>query len=175
MGGALAGTAYGVSGAVIFRESITPCVTVCNDAQARGARVRVVRPYVCRQQRKRRCGCCLLNEMNIAHRTKERRGVASDGAHFFFFFLRFGGFCEISGGVAAARSGLFYGVWLGGMFGLFRNHVASLKEQARMAEEDERLAQVKTASMLPTQAPGGGARTNRGPFGVVPLWRMIDS
>ncbi|CAN0423777.1 unnamed protein product [Ectocarpus sp. 12 AP-2014] len=47
----------------------------------------------------------------------------------------------VSGGVAAARSGLFYGVWLGGVFGLFRNHVASLREQARLAEEDERLAQ----------------------------------
>lgn len=48
-----------------------------------------------------------------------------------------------AGGVAAARRGLFYGVWLGGVFGLFRNHVASLREQAQMAEEDERRAQVK--------------------------------
>lgn len=41
------------------------------------------------------------------------------------------------------RRGLFYGVWLGGVFGLFRNHVASLREQAKIAEEDERLAQVR--------------------------------
>lgn len=47
--------------------------------------------------------------------------------------------------MAAARRGLFYGVWLGGVFGLFRNHVASLREQAQLAEEDERLAQVITA------------------------------
>eukprot|EP00752_Nemacystus_decipiens_P005453 g4942.t1 len=47
----------------------------------------------------------------------------------------------VTGGVANARRGLFYGVWLGGMFGLFRNHVASLREQAQMAEEDARLAQ----------------------------------
>lgn len=51
-----------------------------------------------------------------------------------------------AGGVAAARRGLFYGVWLGGVFGLFRNHVASLREQAQMAEEDERLAQVKATT-----------------------------
>eukprot|EP00904_Undaria_pinnatifida_P000850 jgi/Undpi1/10766/HiC_scaffold_29.g13214.m1 len=47
----------------------------------------------------------------------------------------------VSGGLAAVRRGLFYGVWLGGVFGLFRNHVASLREQAKIAEEDERLAQ----------------------------------
>ncbi|CAB1120374.1 unnamed protein product [Ectocarpus sp. CCAP 1310/34] len=44
-------------------------------------------------------------------------------------------------GMAAARSHLFYGFWLGGVFSLFRNHVASLREQARLAEEDKRLAQ----------------------------------
>lgn len=47
----------------------------------------------------------------------------------------------VSGGLAAVRRGLFYGVWLGGVFGLFRNHVASLREQARLSAEDERLAQ----------------------------------
>lgn len=51
-----------------------------------------------------------------------------------------------AGGVASARRGLFYGVWLGGLFSLFRNHVASLKEQAQLAEEHERLAQVFAAS-----------------------------
>lgn len=72
-----------------------------------------------------------------------------------------GWFCAFLGGLAATRSGLFYGVWLGGMFGLFRNHVASLKEQARMAEEDERLAQVKNASVLSTQATRGGGGTEK--------------
>lgn len=48
--------------------------------------------------------------------------------------------------MAAARRGLFYGVWLGGMFGMFRNHVASLKEQAQLAAEEERLAQVRGRS-----------------------------
>lgn len=59
-------------------------------------------------------------------------------------------FCS-AGGVAAARIGLFYGVWLGGVFSLFRNHVASLRQQTQMAEEDERLAQVKEspASEIP--------------------------
>ncbi|CAM9366825.1 unnamed protein product [Pylaiella littoralis] len=52
----------------------------------------------------------------------------------------------VPGGVASARRGLFYGVWLGGLFSMFRNHVASLKEQAQLAEEHERLAQVFAAS-----------------------------
>jgi len=57
------------------------------------------------------------------------------------------------------------------MFGLFRNHVADLKEQARMAEEDERLAQVKNSSMLSTQARtrGGCCTENCGPFGFLAM------
>lgn len=51
------------------------------------------------------------------------------------------------------RRGLFYGVWLGGVFGLFRNHVASLREQARLSAEDERLAQ---ASVVGGRGAGGG-------------------
>eukprot|EP00903_Cladosiphon_okamuranus_P008008 g7726.t1 len=47
----------------------------------------------------------------------------------------------VTGGVAAARRGLFYGVWLGGVFGLCSNHVSSLRQQTQMKEEDERLAQ----------------------------------
>ncbi|CAN0343482.1 unnamed protein product [Ascophyllum nodosum] len=47
----------------------------------------------------------------------------------------------VSGGVASARRGLFNGVWLGGLFGMFRNHVASLREEARLAAEDDRMAQ----------------------------------
>lgn len=62
---------------------------------------------------------------------------------FSHLMIRFCRAVLSTGGVAAARRGLFYGVWLGGVFGLFRNHVASLREQAQMAEEDERLAQVK--------------------------------
>ncbi|CAM9320737.1 unnamed protein product, partial [Hapterophycus canaliculatus] len=53
----------------------------------------------------------------------------------------------VSGGVATARRGLFYGVWLGGLFGMFRNHVASLKEQAQLAVEEERLAQEERAAI----------------------------
>lgn len=52
------------------------------------------------------------------------------------------GHCTINtnaGGVAAARRGLFYGVWLGGMFTLFRNHVSSLEEQAKLEEGNQRL------------------------------------
>lgn len=50
---------------------------------------------------------------------------------------------NVAGGMASARRGLLYGVWLGGLFGMFRNHVASLREQARLEEEDKRLAEVR--------------------------------
>lgn len=54
---------------------------------------------------------------------------------------------SVAGGLASARKGLFYGVWLGGLFEMFRNHVASLKEEARMLAEDNRLAEVRLLSV----------------------------
>lgn len=47
-----------------------------------------------------------------------------------------------TGGLASARTGLFYGIWIGGMFGIFRNHLAHVREEARLAEEDRRLEEV---------------------------------
>lgn len=70
----------------------------------------------------------------------------------------------VTGGLAAARRGLFYGVWLGGMFGLFRNHIASLRDQAALAEEDAVLAQVRgrDEGRRGGGAGGWGTRHNEG-------------
>ena len=86
----------------------------------------------------------------VVRRLSQRGGLPARRCFLNTSQFVHGAKCGVAGGLTAMRRGLFYGVWLGGVFGLFRNHVASLREQAKLSEEDERLAQVGIICLLYT-------------------------